>query len=224
MERFDWNTIEDKLQKVDWSVRDVLIGDLRTYEQLYVCLQHRFYHIPVLQVKDENLPIRYVALYQSKRLFGGEAGIRYYGEVKLCNRVRRRDIRYIPKDSDERYYYLEVKEWKTLSKPIGIKERAMGRQFTNMFLLEHSSEAPELSIRSEAEYRLFTELKRALNNTEINDDGTDIGFVFGDATIVFEDGMINVYKHGTIVEQNTVEAFSRSPNAVFRMLQTRIVG
>ncbi len=87
-----------------------------------------------------------------------------------------------------------------------------------MFLLEHSSEAPELSIRSEAEFRLFSELKRALNSTEINDDSTEIGFTFSEATIIFEDGQINVYKHGTIVDQSTMEAFSRSPNAVFRLL------
>ena len=92
----------------------------------------------------------------------------------------------------------------------------MGRQFTNMFLLEHSTEAPELSIRSEAEYRLFSEMKRALNNTEINDDGSDIGFVFGDATIVFEDGKIHVYKNKMIIAEYDIKEFSRAPNAIFR--------
>ncbi len=210
--------IEDKLQKVDWNTRDVLIGDLRSVEQLNVCLEHKFYHTPVSQVKDENLPIRYVALYQSSRLFGAGAGIRYYGEVKSCRRVRRREIHYLPKASNELYYYLEVKEWKTLSKPIAIKERSMGRQFTNMFLLEHSSEAPELGIRSEAEYRLFSELKRALNSTEINDDGTDIGFIFGDATIAFEDGKIHVYRDKRVISEHDISDFSRAPNAVFRDL------
>lgn len=210
--------IEDKLQKVDWSTRDVLIGDLRSAAQLDICLEHKFYHIPVSQVKDENLPIRYVALYQSNRLFGAGSGIRYYGEVKSCRRVRRREIHYLPKASNELYYYLEVKEWKTLSKPIAIKERSMGRQFTNMFLLEHSSEAPELGIRSEAEYRLFSELKRALNSTEINDDGTDIGFIFGDATIAFEDGKIHVYRDKRVISEHDISDFSRAPNAVFRDL------
>ena len=214
--------IEDKLQKVDWTTRDVLIGDLRSAAQLDICLEHKFYHIPVSQVKDENLPIRYVALYQSNRLFGAGSGIRYYGEVKSCRRVRRREIHYLPKASDEPYYYLEVKEWKTLSKPIAIKERSMGRQFTNMFLLEHSTEAPELGIRSEAEYRLFSELKRALNNTEINDDGTDIGFVFGDATVVFEDGKIHVYRDKKIVADYDILDFSRFPSAVFRSIKAEM--
>ena len=215
--------IENKLKKVDWETRDVLIGDLRSTKQLDVCLEYRFYHIPVSQVKEENLPIRYVALYQSIRLFGAESGIRYFGEVKSCTRKMRKDIQFIPKESDEWYYYLEVKEWKKLSKPIAIKERGMGRQFTNMFLLEHSAEAPELSIRSEAEYRLFSEMKRALNNTEINDDGSDIGFVFGDATIVFEEGKIHVYRNRKVIDEHAIQEFNRTPNAVFRLICKSLV-
>ena len=98
----------------------------------------------------------------------------------------------------------------------------MGRQFTNMFLLEHSSEAPELGIRSEAEYRLFSELKRALNSTEINDDGTDIGFIFGDATIVFEDGRIHVYRDKRVIAEHEILDVSRSPNAVFRSIKEEL--
>ncbi len=208
--------IEDKLQKVDWDTRDVLIGDLRYAEQLEYCRENRCYYVPVSQIKDQDLPIRYVALYQSKRIFGSDSGIRYYGEVKKYDRLRRREIPFRPKDSNEWYYLLEVREWKTLSKPIAIKERGMGRQFTNLFLLEHSSEAPELSIRSEAEFRLFSELKRALNNTEINDDGNDIGFVFGDASIIFEEGKIHVYRSSKLCDEYEIQHFSRSPNAVFR--------
>ena len=116
-----------------------------------------------------------------------------------------------------------LKEWKKLSKPIAIKERGMGRQFTNMFLLEHSTEAPELSIRSEAEYRLFSEMKRALNSTEINDDGSDIGFVFGDATIVFEEGKIHVYRNRKVIDEHAIQEFNRTPNAVFRLICKSLV-
>jgi hypothetical protein len=91
-----------------------------------------------------------------------------------------------------------------------------------MFLLEHSSDAPELGIRSEAEYRLFSELKRALNSTEINDDGTDIGFIFGDATIVFEGGKIHVYRGKKVSAEYEIQDFNRSPNAVFRDMQKQL--
>ena len=88
-----------------------------------------------------------------------------------------------------------------------------------MFLLEHSTEAPELSIRSEAEYRLFSELKRALNNTEINDNGKDIGFVFGDATIIFEDGKIHAMRDNKICVEYGIQEFCRNPNAVFKNIK-----
>ena len=216
--------IEEKLAKVDWQTKDVLVGSLSSTGQLAACLEHNFYHIPASRIKEADLPIRTVALYQSKRLFGANAGIRYYGDVVRCTLVKRSDIRELPKNSDEPYYRLDVKQWKELSKQIKPKEVGSVSFYTNRFLLEHSAEVPELKLHSEAEYRLFSELKRALNSTEINDAESDIGFRFGDAMIVFEEGKINVYKEGKIVAQNTVESFSHSPNAVFRALQCCIVG
>ena len=47
---------------------------------------------------------------------------------------------------------------------------------------------------------------------------------FGDISLAFEDGNINIYKNNKLIEQKTVESFSRSPNAVFRLLQKSIVG
>ena len=216
--------IEEKLAKVDWTRRDVLIGSMSNIQQMDACLKHNFYHIPAYRIKESDLPIRVVALYQSKNLFGTKAGIRYYGDVVSCTRVHRKEIIEIPKDSDEYYYRLDIKEWKELPKPITAKEIGKVHFFTNGFLLEHSSEVPELMLRSEEEYRLYFELKRALNNTEINDSESDIRFHYADAMIAFEDGNINVYKNGKIVDKKSVEAFSRSPNSVFRLLQKSIVG
>ena len=53
----------------------------------------------------------------------------------------------------------------------------------------------------------------------INDSDSEIGFRFGDYMVAFEDGKINVYRSGKVIAQNTIEAFSRSPNAVFRLMQ-----
>ena len=215
--------IEEKLTKVDWLTRDVLVGSTRDQNQLAICLQHKFYHIPVKELRESDLPIRTVALYQSKTLFGVNAGIRYYGDVVSCTKVLRKDITEIPRDSSDLYYRLEIKEWKELQKPIKPKELGFVKLFTNRFLLEHSSEVPELNLKSEEEYRLYYELKRALNNTEINDSDKDIRFRYDDAIVAFEDGNINVYKNKKLIDQKTVESFSRSPNAVFRLLQKSIV-
>lgn len=212
--------IEEKLAKVDWSVRDVLIGTLRNKSQLDICLNHKFYHIPQKILKEADLPIRYVAMYQSKsHKFGPEAGIRYYGEVTKCVPVKRSEITEIPKKSDEPYYRFEIKEWKKLTKPITPKEIGFTRMFTNFFLLQHSAEIPELFIRSEQEYRLYSELKRTLNHSEINDEGTELGFKFADSLVVFENGEIHVYRSGKLYAKFGAQDFARSPNAVFRRIK-----
>ena len=212
--------IEEKLSKVDWSVRDVLVGALGKKEQLDVCLAHKFYHVPAKRFKDEDLPIRYVAIYQSAKLFGINSGIRYYGEVIRCVPVKRRDIYEIPKDSDEEYYRFEVKEWKRLKKPIAVKEMGFVTKKTNLFLLEHSAEVPELWIETGEQYRLYTELRRAVNSIEIND--SDVGFSFNDATVLFDDGDIFVHKNGKLCAKYEVKDFNRHPNAVFRQIQKEV--
>ena len=215
--------IEEKLAKVDWTRRDVLIGGMSTTEQLDACLQYRFYHIPCSRLKDTELPIHTVALYQSKKKFGTQSGVRYYGEVIRTSVVKRREITELPKTSDELYYRFEIKSWKELPKPIDAKEvRLVSHLLTNRFLLEHSKEVPELKLRSQSEYRLYSELKRALNSTEINEEGADIGFHYGDNLIMLEGGAINVYKGGSITAHYAIDSFTRSPSAVFRQLHEGI--
>ena len=211
--------IEAKLAKVDWSIRDVLIGTLSRAGQLETCLQHNFYHIPVSKLKDSDFPIRYVAIYQSKALFGAAAGIRYYGEVTKCIPLPRNEIREIPSEKTKLYYRFEVKEWKQLSRPIIAKEMSFVRYFTNLFLLEHSTEMPELWIKTEEEYRFYSELKRAVTDANINDGEHNLGFILKDYYIDFNDGMICVSKDKHIFAKYNLVDFSRSPNAIFRRMQ-----
>lgn len=89
--------IEDKLAKTDWKRRDVLVGSLRNKGQLETCIKHKFYHVSAARFSESDLPIHYVAIYQSINFFGKDAGIRYYGEVIRCSLVKRREIQEIPK-------------------------------------------------------------------------------------------------------------------------------
>ena len=214
--------IEEKLMKVDWENRDVLVGSLRSKAQLDVALRHNFYHIPASQLPESAFPIHYVAIYQSKNFFGPEAGIRYYGVVTKCIPVKRNQIRELPKNSSEEYYLLEVKEWKRLERVVAPKEFGQVRCLTNLFLLEHSAEYPELLLRSEEEYRLYTELKRAVKNPEIDDESNDLGFKFNKATVLFEKDEIHVYQDHKLVERYTVAEFTRSPNAVFQKIKKHL--
>ncbi len=211
--------IENKLAKTDWTNRDVLVGDLRNKRQLDIYLQKNFYHIPAAKIKESALPIHYVAIYQSINHFGKEAGIRYYGEVTRCTLVKRSEIKEIPKASDELYYRLEIKEWKEMNVPISAKEIRDFPFFTNMFLLQHCSEVPDLHIRSVEEYRLYTELKRMAQDESINAEESVAGFKYKDKTIMLESGKILIIDSGKIVDQVTLDEFSRKPSMVFRKIK-----
>ena len=211
--------IEDKLTKTDWKRRDVLAGALRNRSQLETSLKHKFYHIPAAWISESDLPIHYVAIYQSINLFGKEAGIRYYGEVIRCSLVKRREIREIPKNSDELYYRLEIKEWKEMNVPLVAKEVRDVPFFTNMFLLQHCSEVPNLRIKTAEEYRLYTELKRLSQDSAVNDEENTNGFMYNDKMIVLENGNIQVIASDRIMEQVTLESFSRKPSAVFSVIK-----
>ena len=210
--------IEDKLAKTDWSKRDVIVGALRNKTQLETCLQHKFYHIPVARIKDVDLPIHFVAIYQSINIFGREAGIRYYGEVTKTSIVNRRDITEIPKTSNDEYYRFEIKEWKELNVPLVAKEVRDFPFFTNIFLLQHCSDVPDLHICSEEEYRLYTELRRLANDTSINENDAEPGFKLEDKTVLMENGKIVVLKNGTKVEQISIESFARKPRESTRKI------
>lgn len=214
--------LEGKLAKVDWSARDVLIGTLRNSAQLDVCLRHRFYYIPAERLTESDFPIHYVAIYQSRNLFGDEAGIRFFGEVTKCIPVRRAEIREFPcrpGTEDKLYYRFEIGQWKRRSRPIVSKEAGFVRSFTNLFLIEHSAELPELWIRSEEEYRLYCELKRAVRDAAISGEEGAPGFRFGSFSLLFDDRSIYLVKGSRMLARYAVADFSNRPGAVFRQMQ-----
>lgn len=221
--------IEARLQKTDWSRKNVMVGTLRSREQLEACLQGNFYYLPAGSLLDENLPIRYVTLAQSVSVFGKEAQIAYYGEVKRIQKVKRREITEVPASpsrADADYYRLEIRQWRKLAKPIQMKETGLYRpRYTNEFLFHHAETVSELFLKTPEEFRFLTELKRFVRNTGvINDYERATGFLFGDYKVFFQDGKIRILSKGQIVGQNDIQAFIQHPNAVFRDLMKAIKG
>lgn len=210
--------IEDKLSKIDWDKRDVLIASLRNKEQLDICLNSKFYHIPVSKIKDYSLPIHYIAIYQSISVFGKTAGIRYYGEVVKTTIVKRCEIQEIPKESNDLYYRFDIKDWKELTIALAAKEIREFPFFSNIFLLQHCLDVPDLLIRSEEEYRLYTELRRLANDDFINELDAKLGFKYKDKTMLVDNGNIIVVKDGIKMGQVSLETFMRKPRLSMKML------
>lgn len=212
--------IEDRLLHIDWSRRDVLIGLFSQRVQFDVCYQNKYYYIPVKQVTNADLPIHYVALYQSDNKFPENPGIHYYGEVLRTTLVKRKTITAVPmtrNNPEEMYYLFTVREWIPLERTIRHKELGFPFAFTNMFLLKHMEYIPELLIQSEEEYRFYMELKRRIGPVA-DDAALKPGFEYGDVKYLFEDNKICVYKNGHLAGSESTATFMHQPNAVFRRL------
>lgn len=209
--------LEAELANVDWSRRDVLVGTLRSPAQLEACLHGRFYYIPAPLIAEENLPIHYVALFQTPRIFPNNAGIFCFGEVQRSALVRRGSIREVPQthgSPNDLYYRYQIRQWDFLSNPILPKEGGFVRAFTNLFLLENAQFVPELLLGSEAEFRIFTELKRRIGTH----DAPASGFALGDIQVLLSEGSIWLFRAGKPVGSCLIQEFSQYPCSTFRRL------
>ena len=215
--------IEEKLAKVDWSRRDVLVGTLRGPEHLVACLAKKAFLVAASRIKEENFPIRYVALYETETAFGSDAKIKYYGEVKTIEIVTSENsalgdsVLLVP---GEQYYQLKVKSWKELDNPIKPKEKGFYQMYTNLFLLQNSSYVNELFLRSEEEYRLYSELKRRTDKASFARDlqGGVSRIEIGEKRVEFMDGEIRMLVNEILVGKCTFVEFSNKPNMMFRRL------
>lgn len=222
--------IEKRLSHVDWSRQDVLVGSFRKMEQFKINHRDRYYYLPAKNFDTDKLPIRYVALYQSAKLFGANAGIRYYGEVLTTTRVKRKQIP-VPmsgNNGEESYYVFRVREWKTLNTPIAVKEEGVSEpKYTNMFLLTHCTHSYELfNVHSEEQFRLLHELKRMFDHTEMNAKGNDPMYRIDDKhSILVHEGCFDILNENgerLFDPPLRVSDFSRHPRRYFNLIAERL--
>ena len=114
------------------------------------------------------------------------------------------------------YYRFDIREWKQLNRPIEAKETGFVRDFTNLFLLEHSVQTPELWLRTEEEYRLCSALKRAVWGDTINEPDNGLAFEFRGFTVSFAEGKIFVSDEGRAFARYEISHFLQDPGAVVR--------
>lgn len=221
--------IEEKLAKVDWTVRDVMVGSLGSVAQFEDNIRRKYYYVPAKYINDNHLPIHYVALYQSRNRFKEYAGIRYYGEVTYMKKVKRKDIDFpmSRNNGDEWYYAFRIKEWKTLSTPIAVKDEWVNEpKFTSLFLLEHSKQSFELfNIHSEEEYRLMLEINKAFDNlsTSTTDNNSAVYRINDSHSVIVADGNFTITNdNGEILGLISISNFARSPRSGFRKLKGMI--
>ena len=200
----------------DYSERNVLVGVVRNTYQFDVMMHENFYHIPVSKTVDCQFPVKYIAVYQSKKYFGKGAGIRYFGEVESCTTVPRSKIREIPKDSKENYLYFKIKSWQLLSKTVEAKEMDNVAFSTTMYMLKSCHDSAELQLRSREEHKFYIKLlstvKRLVRDRQ--PDGEDI--VYKDFTVKLQGGVLHLYFADVLEYAIGYDIFIDNPMDVIR--------
>lgn len=219
--------IEARLAKVDWEKRDVLVGSISSKKQLDVILKDNYYYVPKSSMPSEKHQASYVALYQSYRLYGKNAGILYYGEITNYDIRKRKDINDLPGRTNphELCYYYEIDEWKTLDTKIEFEEEWVYKpRYTNLFLLKNCCKTFELfNIRNEEDFRLVSELRRIQKNIEIKDNPKELFVKFNESISVYNDeDYIYVYLDGETKLKKSTKLFSDYPSEIFREIRDLI--
>jgi hypothetical protein len=151
-------------EEVDWSKKDVLVGTVRSEEQLRYNLSHRCYYTPARFVHKDTA-VSLIVLYEED----SEKGVllQRFGRVTGKREVKRKKIP-IPMrpdtDPGELYCYFTLESWQALPHPIYAENSRPGRpQFTNRFLLEHCKRSYQLfSIQGSEDYRLAKAINSCL--------------------------------------------------------------
>ena len=220
--------IEEKLAKVDWSVKDVMVGTVRTPEQLQFNIDKSGYYVPAKYITEDQLPIRYIALHEEG--LGNKSGIRRFGEVLTTQKIKRGRIPATMRPNanpEEIYYYFTVRKWIDLPQMIQIKDSFRGKpQFTNKFLLDHCTKSYQLfAIFSEEEYRLMVEINKAFDNLSAtsSNESTAVYRVNDTYSVIIADGCFTITNdNGDTLDKITVSSFAKSPRAGFRKIKKAI--
>ncbi|PUU88390.1 MAG: hypothetical protein CI947_1948 [Halanaerobium sp.] len=181
--------------EVEFKV-DLLLGSLSSKKQLQYLLDNNLYYLPLKQ-SVLNYNLEYIAIFQSKRKFGEESGVRYYGRIKNRKIVKRETIDFpsSSRKTDRNYLLFEVESWQQLGKKIKSEGYGVSGShiYSNLMLLKKADTLPELSIRSLKEWRLWLELKRLkkeirlnLENNNLDQNQEIAGFKVGEVEIKFK--------------------------------------
>ena len=219
--------IEERLARVDWTMEDVLVGSLSSKEQWEDCFDKNYYYVPQSSMAL-YYQVDYVAIYQSKKLFGDDAGVLYFGKVEETTIVARNEINTLGGRThpEAKCYRFAIKKWEKLPSKIDFERDWVYRpRYSNLFLLQNSKSTFELfNIRSEADYRLVYELRRIQENIQVQDNPNELFVKISDTISVFnDDTFIRVYNSGKEVLRKATFEFTKSPSVVFECIRNCIL-
>ena len=198
--------------------RNVLVGVVRNKHQFYTMMHKKFYHIPMSQVINCEMPVKYVAIYQSKNIFKKMSGIKYYAAVSSWNTVPRNKIRELPKDSDEPYLYMKVKGWRKLAEPIKAKEMNSTAFSTTLHLLKNAKDSVELTLRTEEEYEFYTGLCALVKKLVRTNKPNHPDIIYKDFRVKLDGGCLHLYFNDVLQYVIGFDVFIENPMDIVRFI------
>lgn len=215
------------LKEEYFNNREVLVGSLKSKEQLQINLDYNFYHIPKKNIRLVENNIKYIALAQSKKIFGDDGGILWYGKVKNIDLVKRNEIRELPRECENLYYKFEIEKWCKLEAKIQIsKFQVRSFLYTTLYLLNNACSVTELCLKTRDEFRVFTELKRLYNEISVESEekiGIESGIkafnIGGNNIIVNDENIMSVINETVIIISK--DDFNKKPIKSIKKLLKR---
>ena len=185
--------VKEKIKTVSFTERNVMIGTVRSPEQLKYNLENNCYYTPARFVEKENLPVKSIAIYEADET--GNMSIRRIGNVKNAKLMKRKNIP-IPisrNNGDEEYWFFELEGWEFLQKPVIVKDTYRGKPlYTNSFLIDNCDYSYQLvSVSSADEYVLARALEKFLRAGDS-----------ADAVVKISGRRMLQYKNGNFIIKN----------------------
>lgn len=190
--------------------RSVLLGPLRNREQLGICLEGNFYHIPVSKLEAEVGEISHIAIYQSKNFYGKDAGIRFWAKVISCEKIKRSELKEIPKKSNELYYLFRVDSWQRLKNDIAMSGGGVPFSLTSLHLLKNARDVCELNFKDPITHKLFCQIRTLAESGRNN-----VACHYRSATFAIENDTVSLYKNKKCVCCVTIKDYLSNPGKYF---------
>ncbi len=202
--------------------RYVMVGTVRSSEQLEFNLEKGNYHVPAKFVSDYNFPVKYIALYEDSADF---SGIRYVGEVESYKKIRRKNIAFpMTRDNPrEFYYFFQVAEWKSLNKPIVEVDTVTGTpMFTTEFLLNNCNKTYELfTVTSQVQYDLLCRINDFIELYSKNKNANTKEYTVNEYyNIALVEGEIVVFKKHIDIFSVSVSDYLKNHRKNFRLIKS----
>lgn len=204
------------IEDIKIEERNTLVGATRNQEQVERVKRYKIYHIPLENVRNHFMHIKYVALFESSKGKGHKGGIYYYGKVSSTQIKKRKDlVKAFPTTDnlEKEYVVYSLEDLRPLKTPIYAKGYGiMKTMYTNKTLLQHATYIPELKLETKEEFEAYLQIKRLIDDYDMLENQPNYHMYIGGVALYIETGHI-IFKNQHQEESVSIDRFMKNPKA-----------